>query len=117
MPAATRPLPTIDEHFQWLNLKVTGETVPKFKDAQVIGTPHVLGNGGSNTVYAVQVERPNGFRVDAVFKPLKPAEFGWVAAQTGIPPHDRKSPCATSRPARTRRRWVSTSSPTRRWAS
>jgi hypothetical protein len=74
--------------YGYFNLKPTPATLPKFTNADLIGTPAVLGAGAFNQVYSVKLRGPGGAPIDAVFKPLNAKETGWVAGHTGIPRHD-----------------------------
>jgi hypothetical protein len=85
-------VPTLARHlgrlYKQLNLKVTGDTLPAFTNAQVLEPPKKLGSGAFNTVFSVKLKNPDGTAFDGVFKPLGTTEKGWVAAATGIPPDD-----------------------------
>ncbi len=87
VPAKALPL-KFAPLYQGLNLKVTADTLPTFTNADLVGKPTKLGSGTFNTVYAVQLKKPDGSKFNGVFKPLGNVENGWVAAATGIPKHD-----------------------------
>lgn len=59
--------------------------MPAFTDANVVGEPKKLGSGACNTVYSVELSKPDGSKFDGVFKPLSKEEMGLVAEATGIP--------------------------------
>ncbi|WOI44390.1 hypothetical protein [Acidovorax sp. BLS4] len=71
-----------------LNLKITPYTRLTFTDDQVLEKPEKLGSGTFNTVFSVKLTGPDGVPIDAIFKPLRTEERGWVAMETGIPPDD-----------------------------
>ena len=85
-------VPTLARHigrlYKQLNLKVTGDTLPAFTNAQVLEPPKKLGSGAFNTVFQVKLKNPDGTAFNGVFKPLGGIEKGWVAAATGIPRDD-----------------------------
>lgn len=74
--------------YRELNLKLTDETKPKFDWSSVRGEMKPLGAGAFNTVYSVPLQKPDGASFKGVFKPLNAFEGGWVAVETGVPPHD-----------------------------
>ena len=80
--------PQTSRLYKDLNLKFSSETLPAFTNANLMDRPSQLGSGAFNTVYAVQLKKPDGGVFDGVFKPLGTTENGWVAAATGIPRSD-----------------------------
>ncbi|SFQ03617.1 hypothetical protein SAMN03159339_5232 [Variovorax sp. 770b2] len=87
VPMAKLP-PNIARLYHQQNLKFSPETHPAFTNANLMNRPFKVGSGAFNTVYAVQLKKPDGGVLDGVFKPLSITENGWVAAATGIPRND-----------------------------
>lgn len=74
----------IRKQYDQLKLNVTAQTLPAFTDSQLAGPPTQLGSGAFNTVFSVELNKPDGSRFDGVFKPLNTKEEGLVAEATGI---------------------------------
>jgi hypothetical protein len=74
--------------YRELNLKVTQDTLPAYTNGDLLARPTELGSGAFNTLFAVELKKPDGTRLDGVFKPLGKVEDGWVAKEIGIPPND-----------------------------
>jgi hypothetical protein len=87
VPAGRLPA-NLGRLYRELNLKVTEDTRPAYTNANLMARPTRLGSGAFNTVFAVKLKKPDGTKLDGVFKPLGNVEKGWVAAATGIPRHD-----------------------------
>jgi len=78
----------VDRLYERLNMKITDDTEPAFTNIHVLEKPRPLGSGSFNTVFGVKLRNPDGSVFDGVFKPLGATDYGWSAAETGIPRDD-----------------------------
>ncbi|QAU23499.1 hypothetical protein EO087_05475 [Dyella sp. M7H15-1] len=67
------------------DVKLLAQAKPAYTTADLIGRPVRLGSGATNTVFAVQLKKPDGSTFECVFKPLSRKMRDWGAGITGIP--------------------------------